>query len=87
MQPHKLYSVAYEATRSNLVSDFRDFVCSLFQEPVTFYLFFILIHTNSFTVHNFLCNSSSIGCLVVIRMKFYTLFLFRDIKPLNTVFR
>ena len=30
------YSVAYEATQSNRVSDFRDFVCSLFPKAILF---------------------------------------------------
>ena len=28
------YSIAYEETQSNRVSDFRDFVCSLFQKAL-----------------------------------------------------
>ena len=34
------YSVAYEATQSNRVSDFRDFVCSLFPKAILFLLLF-----------------------------------------------
>ena len=30
------YSVAYEETQSNRVSDFRDFVCSLFPKAIFF---------------------------------------------------
>ena len=30
------YSVAYEGTQSNRVSDFRDFVCSLFPKAILF---------------------------------------------------
>ena len=30
------YSVAYEETQSNRVSDFRDFVCSLFPKAILF---------------------------------------------------
>ena len=33
-------SVAYEETQSNRVSDFRDFVCSLFPKAVFFDLYF-----------------------------------------------
>ena len=43
MQPRILYSVTYEKTQSNRVSDFRDFVCFLvfffdfyFIMPITF---------------------------------------------------
>ena len=31
------YSVPYEETHSNRVSDFRDFVCSLFPNAILFY--------------------------------------------------
>ena len=31
------YSVAYEETQSNRVSDFRDFVCSLFLKAILFF--------------------------------------------------
>ena len=34
------YSVAYEETQSNRVSDFRKFVCSLFQKAILFLLLF-----------------------------------------------
>ena len=30
------YNVAYEETQSNRVSDFRDFVCSLFPKAINF---------------------------------------------------
>ena len=33
------HSIAYEETPSNRVSDFPDFVCSLFPKAVIFYLF------------------------------------------------
>ena len=33
------YSVAYEETQSNRVSDFRDFVCSLFPKAILFYFY------------------------------------------------
>ena len=33
------YSVAYEETYSNQVSDFRDFVCSLFSKAILFYFY------------------------------------------------
>ena len=36
------YSVAYEETQSNRVSDFRDVVCSLFPKAILFYFYFIL---------------------------------------------
>ena len=32
----KNYNVAYEETQSNRVSDFRDFVCSLFPKAIHF---------------------------------------------------
>ena len=38
---HTNYSVAYEETQSNRVSDFRDFVCSLFPKANLFYFNFI----------------------------------------------
>ena len=34
------YSVACEETQSNRVSDFRDFVCSLFPKAILFYFYF-----------------------------------------------
>ena len=34
------YSVAYEETESNRVSDFRDFVCSLFPKAILFYFYY-----------------------------------------------
>ena len=34
------YSVAYEEIQSNRVSDFRDFVCSLFRKAMFFYFYF-----------------------------------------------
>ena len=34
------YSVAYEDTQSNRVSDFRDFVCSLFPKAILFDFYF-----------------------------------------------
>ena len=36
------YSIAYEETLSNRVSDFRDFLCSLFPKAIIFLLFFLL---------------------------------------------
>ena len=33
------YSVAYEETQSNRVSDFRDLVCSLFPNEIHFYFY------------------------------------------------
>ena len=33
------YSVAYEETQSNRVTDFRDFVCSLFPKAIFFYFY------------------------------------------------
>ena len=35
------YNVAYEETQSNRVSDFHDFVCSLFPKAILFYFYFI----------------------------------------------
>ena len=35
------YSVAYEETQSNRVSDFRNFVCSLFPKAILFDFIFI----------------------------------------------
>ena len=35
------YNVAYEETQSNRVSDFRNFVCSLFPKAILFYFIFI----------------------------------------------
>ena len=37
------YSVSYEETQSNRVSDFRDFVCSLFPKAILFWLLFSTI--------------------------------------------
>ena len=37
------YSVAYEETQSNRVSDFRNFVCSLFPKALFFDLYFTLL--------------------------------------------
>ena len=34
------YSVAYEETQSNRVSEFRDIVCSLFPRTILFYSYF-----------------------------------------------
>ena len=34
------YSFAYVKTQSNRVSDFRDFVCSLFPKAIFFYFYF-----------------------------------------------
>ena len=40
MQPRKL-QCSYEETQSNRVSDFRDFVCSLFPKAIlVFYFYF-----------------------------------------------
>ena len=38
------YSVAYEETQSNRVSDFRGFVCSLLSKPILFLLLFMYIN-------------------------------------------
>ena len=38
------YSVAYEETQSNRVSDFRDFVCSLFPKAILFDFYFIQLY-------------------------------------------
>ena len=37
------YSVTYKETNSNRVSDFRDYVCSLFPKAILFYFYFILL--------------------------------------------
>ena len=37
------YSVAYEETQSNRVSDFSDFVCSLFPKAILFDFYFTLL--------------------------------------------
>ena len=37
------YSVAYEETQSNRVSEFRDFVCSLFPKASLFDFYFALM--------------------------------------------
>ena len=42
MQPRKL-PCSYEETQSNRVSDFRDFVCSLFPKAVLFDFYFTLV--------------------------------------------
>ena len=34
------YTIAYEETQSNRVSDFRDFVCSLFPKAILFDFYF-----------------------------------------------
>ena len=39
------YSVAYEETQSPRVSDFRDFVCSLYPKAILFYLYSRLLLT------------------------------------------
>ena len=39
------YSVAYEETKSNRVSDLRDFVCSLFPKAILFLLLFHSVNT------------------------------------------
>ena len=36
------YSITYEETQSNRVSDFRDFVCSLFLKAILFDFYFLL---------------------------------------------
>ena len=38
------YSVAYEETQSNRVSEFREFVCSLFLKAILFYFYFSYIY-------------------------------------------
>ena len=43
MQPLSNYSVAYEETQLNRVSDFRDFVCSLFPKAILFDSYFTLL--------------------------------------------
>ena len=40
---HANYSVAYEETQSNRVSDFRDFLCSLFPKAILFDFYFTLL--------------------------------------------
>ena len=42
------YSVAYEETQSNRVSDFRDFVCSLFPKAILFYFYFFSYFSSDF---------------------------------------
>ena len=42
MQPRKL-QVAYEETQSNRVSDFHDFVCSLFPKAILFFFFYFYL--------------------------------------------
>ena len=37
------YNVAYEETQSNRVSDFHDFMCSLFPKAILFYFYFTLL--------------------------------------------
>ena len=37
------YNVAYEKTPSNRVSDYRDFVYSLFPKAILFYFYFTLL--------------------------------------------
>ena len=72
MQPPN-YSVAYAKTQSNQVSDFRDFVCSLFPKAFlfdfySFYQFIDTFHVTSYlkplcfvmitTMKNFTCDFS-----------------------------
>ena len=49
------YSVADEETQSNRVSDFRDFVCSLFPKATLFDLFLSFLRLSE--IHVFLCRS------------------------------
>ena len=37
------YTVAYEVTQSNRVSDFRDFVCSMFPKAILYDFYFTLL--------------------------------------------
>ena len=43
------YSVAYEETQSNRISDFRDFVCSLFPKAIMFDFYLALKMNNTRT--------------------------------------
>ena len=45
------YSVAYEETQSNQVSDFRDFVCSLIPKAILFDFYFIELPTSRTNFH------------------------------------
>ena len=47
------YSVAYEESQSNRVSDFRDFVCSLFPKAILFFLLFSQIVVTTVDVIEF----------------------------------
>ena len=43
------YSVAYEETQSNRVSDFRDCVCSLFPKAILFYFYLTNLESQRFS--------------------------------------
>ena len=45
------YSVAHEETQSNRVSDFRDFVCSLFPKAILFGFYFVLLRLKQCLKH------------------------------------
>ena len=42
------YSVAYKETQSNRISDFRDFVCSLFPKAILFNFYCSCLSSNMF---------------------------------------
>ena len=61
------YSVAYEETQSNRVSDFRDFVCSFFSKSNPFWLIFMYVFNKGyFKRHPIQCSQicyRSVRCL------------------------
>ena len=48
------YSVAYEETQSNRVSDFRDFVRSSFPKAILFDFYFLMCFTTCYAFSNIL---------------------------------
>ena len=65
------YSVAYEETQSNRVSDFRDFVCSLF--PKQSFLLFILLHCTPLYL---VCRVATVKVspyIIIVQVLFYFL--------------
>ena len=52
------YSVAYEETQSNRVSDFRDFVCSLFPKAILFNFYITIDRSKAAFLLQFLFLSS-----------------------------
>ena len=56
------YSVAYEETQSNQVSDFRDFVCSLVPKAIFFDFYLYSKNAVNRGIHYFLISAQNIDC-------------------------